>query len=404
MLVKTLNILEISTVFIVISSLETVFSEECTMKHVFCPVCGSVCSKYGRTKSGSQRWFCKKCSVAFTQKIDNSAKQLQSFLNWLFTKETQKEMPGNGRTFRRKTFGFWDIWPMPPKIEEKRDVVYVDGIYISRKVCILICCDDKHVLGWYLCRYEHAGAWRTLLSRIAEPKIVVSDGGSGFSKAIKKIWPNAEHQRCVFHVFCQIKRYTTSRPKTAAGIELYSIARDLLHLKDRNEAEKWTDRFIEWMKKYNHFLSRMTCDEYGNMRPTHERLLKAQRSILRLLREGTMFTYLDKKLIEEIGKIPSTTNQIEGSINSRLRAMLREHRGLSVERRIKAVFWWCYMHSPEPLSANELLKVMPTDKSISDIYRKMTRQEKLSDSIPGWGDAIVWTEFHRLGDYPSYWD
>ena len=163
------------------------------MKHVFCPVCGSVCSKYGRTKSGSQRWFCKKCSVAFTQKIDNSAKQLQSFLNWLFTKETQKEMPGNGRTFRRKTFGFWDIWPMPPKIEEKRDVVYVDGIYISRKVCILICCDDKHVLGWYLCRYEHAGAWRTLLSRIAEPKIVVSDGGSGFSKAIKKIWPNAEH-------------------------------------------------------------------------------------------------------------------------------------------------------------------------------------------------------------------
>ena len=99
-----------------------------------------------------------------------------------------------------------------------------------------------------------------------------------------------------------------------------------------------------------------------------------------------------------------TTNQIEGGVNARLREMLRSHRGLSIERRIKAVFWWCYMHSPEPLSANELLKVMPTDKSISDIYRKMTRQEKLSDSIPGWGDAIIWTEFHRSGDYPSYWD
>lgn len=130
----------------------------------------------------------------------------------------------------------------------------------------------------------------------------ISDSGSGFSKAIKKIWPDTEHQRCVFHVFCQIKRYTTSRPKTAAGIELYRIARDLLHIKDKKEAEKWIERFIEWMKKYNRFLSRMTYDEYGNMRSTYERLLKAQRSILKLLRERSMFTYLDKKLIEEIGK------------------------------------------------------------------------------------------------------
>ena len=87
-----------------------------------------------------------------------------------------------------------------------------------------------------------------------------------------------------------------------------------------------------------------------------------------------------------------------------LEQMLRNHRGLSIERRIKAVFWWCYMHSPEPLSATELLKVMPTDKSISDIYKKMTGQGKLSDSIPAWGDAIIWNEFHRSNDYPCYWD
>ena len=51
------------------------------------------------------------------------------------------------------------------------------------------------------------------------------------------------------------------------------------------------------------------------------------------------------------------------------------------------------MHSPEPLDAPELLKTMPTDKSISDIYKKMTKQEKLSGVIPDWGDAIVWSEF-----------
>lgn len=374
------------------------------MLHVVCPVCGSVCTRYGKTKAGSQRWFCNSCSVAFTQKIDNSAKQLQIFLKWLFSKELQKDMPGGGRTFRRKTAQFWELWPLPPKIETNRNVLFVDGIYLSRKACVLICCDDEHVLGWYLCRYEHARAWAALMKRIAEPKIVVSDGGTGFTKALKKVWPHARHQRCVYHVFCQIKRYTTSKPQTAAGTELYVLAKDLLHLKNIAERDRWTKRFLQWNRKYYQFLSQMTYDEHGNGRPTHERLIKAQRSIVRLLQEGTMFTYLDKSLQSEIRKIPSTNNQIEGGINARLRAMLREHRGLSVERRIKAVFWWCYMHSPEPLSVSEILKVMPTDKSIADIYKRMTNKERLEDSIPMWGDAIVWEEFHKPLEYPVFWD
>lgn len=374
------------------------------MKYVICPVCGNRCIKYGKNKSGSQRWYCKTCSSSVTPKIENSSKQLKIFLKWLFGKQAQKEMPGEGRTFRRKTNEFWNIWTLPSKVEEPRDVVFVDGIYIGRKACVLVCCDDKNVLGWYLCRYENARAWKTLMSRIAEPRVVVSDGGTGFAKALKKSWPSAKHQRCLFHVFCQVKRYTTNRPKTAAGIELYALAKDLLHLETNNDKEIWVSRFIDWMKKYNSFLSQLTYDEYGNSRYTHERLIKAQRSLMRLLKEETMFTYLDKELIAELDKIPRTNNQIEGGINSRLREMLRLHRGLSVEKRIKAVFWWCYMHSPEPLSASEILRVMPTDKSIAEIYKKMTKQEKLSGLIPDWGDAVVWSELHHSGEYPSYWD
>ena len=189
-----------------------------------------------------------------------------------------------------------------------------------------------------------------------------------------------------------------------AGIELYILAKDLLHLETEEEAEKWTDRFLNWTQKHHKFLSQMTYDENGHKRPTHERLLKAQRSILRLLKERTMFTYLKESLRAEIKGIPSTTNRIEGGINSRLRAMLRDHRGLSIERRIKAVFWWCYMYSPKVLSASEILKVMPTEKSIADIYGKMTKQERIGEVIPMWGDAVVWGELHRSSDYPVYWD
>ena len=31
-----------------------------------------------------------------------------------------------------------------------------------------------------------------------------------------------------------------------------------------------------------------------------------------------------------------------------LREMLRMHRGLSTIRRIKAIFWWCYVHTESP--------------------------------------------------------
>ena len=374
------------------------------MKHVTCPVCGKVCTKYGKNRSGTQRWRCKDCSLTITPKIDTTAKQLQTFLKWLFSRQTQKEMDGEGRTFRRKTVQFWNIWPMPPKIESSRDVVFVDGIYMGRKACVLICCDDKNVLGWYLCRYEHAMAYKALLSRIAEPLVVVSDGGTGFAKALKKTWPNAHHQRCTFHVFSQVKRYTTGNPKTPAGMELYILAKDLLHLKDQAEMEKWVHRFMDWMERYRDFLSQMTRDENGQLRPTHERLLKARNSLIRLVREGTMFTYLDEDLLGEIERIPATNNQIEGGVNARLRAMLRDHRGLNIERRIKAVFWWCYMHSPEPLPAAELLDVMPTDKSINDIYNRLVPQKKIDGSIPTWGDAIVWGELHRSNAYPGLWN
>ena len=260
------------------------------------------------------------------------------------------------------------------------------------------------MLGWYLCRYEHARAYNALLSRIAAPLVVVSDGGTGFAKALRKTWPGTRHQRCIFHVFCQVKRYTTSRPKTAAGVELYGLARELLHLENQKEVETWVHHFLDWKEKYRKFLSQMTRDEDGRYMPTHERLLKAHNSLLKLLREGTMFTYLDKALLQKTGKIPTTNNPIEGGVNARLRAMLRDHRGLNIERRIKVVFWWCYVHLPEPLSAAEIIKMMPTDRSITDIYNRLTAQKKGDGRLLSFGQSVVWSELHRTSSYPALWN
>ena len=51
------------------------------MNQVNCPVCGNKCIKSGKTKARSQRWLCKECKSSVTRKIDNTAKELQIFLD-----------------------------------------------------------------------------------------------------------------------------------------------------------------------------------------------------------------------------------------------------------------------------------------------------------------------------------
>ena len=131
--------------------------------------------------------------------------------------------------------------------------------------------------------------------------------------------------------------------------------------------------------------------------------MRARRSLVRLVGAGTLFTYLDPALAAE-GPLPSTNNRIEGGVNSRLRAMMRDHRGLSIERRPKAIFWWCYAHSPSPLPASEILRVMPTDRSIAEICGRLDERRRLEGTIPQWGDAVVWSELHHSEPYRMDWD
>ena len=104
------------------------------------------------------------------------------------------------------------------------------------------------------------------------------------------------------------------------------------------------------------------------MQWTHERLVRARNSLSTLIQQDVLFTYLDHDLCVQ-GPIARTNNQIEGAVNAQLCAMLRTHRGLSLIRRAKAVFWWCYMHTENPLPAAEILRTMPTDNDITHLYQ-----------------------------------
>lgn len=367
-----------------------------------CPVCGRRMARNGRTSAGRTRWRCTGRGASSTRRVDNAAKRLEEFLGWLLGRRRMADMPGGGRTFRRRTAEFWSIWPMPPKVEGRRRVVHLDGIHLGRKACVLIACDDEHALGWHLCRSENSRAWSALMSRIAAPDVAVSDGGDGFARALRRTWPGTAHQRCLYHAFCQVRRYTTSRPRTQAGVELYGLARALLSITTLGEADGWASLFLDWSERWDGFPSERTPVEGGGSVLTHERLVKARSSLTRLVRQDAMFTYLDPALSAD-GPLPSTNNRIEGA-NSRIREMLRDHRGMSLERRLKAIFWWCYMRSPDPLPAAEILRAMPTDGSIATIYDRMEERKRVEGTIPRWGDAIVWSELHHSEPYRMDWD
>lgn len=68
--------------------------------------------------------------------------------------------------------------------------------------------------------------------------------------------------------------------------------------------------------------------------------------------------------------------------------------------RIKAIFWWCYMHTENPLPAAEVLRTMPTDDDVDGLFANASARSKRDDGAPEeYGSGIVWSEFHMPTEY-----
>ena len=61
-------------------------------------------------------------------------------------------------------------------------------------------------------------------------------------------------------------------------------------VKTMDQALVWINELSVWRMTYSDFLREMTVDEFGNKRSTHERLLKAESSIWRMIRQQTLST------------------------------------------------------------------------------------------------------------------
>ena len=88
-----------------------------------------------------------------------------------------------------------------------------------------------------------------------------------------------------FTYFHRLKDTQQVDQNTLVGLEFYALTKELFDVKTLEDSRVWVNRFTDWIIEHKRFLSEITYDENGNSRPKHERLIKAEKSILRLLNE-----------------------------------------------------------------------------------------------------------------------
>ena len=87
----------------------------------------------------------------------------------------------------------------------------------------------------------------------------------------------------------------------------------------------WLLEYSAWCTKWATFLKEFTGKD-GRRVYTHERLRKARRILNKLVKDETLFTFVEMQQ-EYGGEWPSTNSAVE-SVNARLQDVFRHHRGL----------------------------------------------------------------------------
>ena len=275
------------------------------------------------------------------------------FVGWLVGKASQAEIDGTatGRSFRRRIAWCWDIIPSLPVTGEVFDEVQLDGFNLRTGWCLLVASVNARPVAFQWAGSENQAAWGALLARIPAPTVVVSDGGSGLNAALQQRWPDTRIQRCLVHVQRNVRRYVTTRAKTPAGRALWGLALKLTKVKDIPEMNTWLLLLSQWEAEFLSLTKQRTYARDGVIRPswarpnqkwwfTHQRLRSGHQVLSRLVKANHLFTFVDPAL--DGLEIASTTNQIEGGINSPMRNLLKRHRGLTEHHQKRALEWWLY--------------------------------------------------------------
>lgn len=184
----------------------------------------------------------------------------------------------------------------------------------------------ENLLKYYV-KYETNALYKQgieeLINKGFDVIAIVCDGRRGLIGS----FPNIPVQMCQFHQAAIVRRYITKNPRLPASIELQEI----VNLMKQTDKESFKGALKQWFIKWKDFLNERTINETtGKTYYTHKRLRSAYRSLKNNL--PWLFTWYDNIELN----IPNTNNALEGNF-ANLKNKLRNHNGLSIERKKKFI-------------------------------------------------------------------
>lgn len=212
-------------------------------------------------------------------------------------------------------------------ISKDRDVVInIDTTYWGRGFGLMIIKDTfRNKILWYkFVRNETVAGYSEGINWLHSHGFtiygIVCDGMRGLFKELRQY----KLQMCQFHMIQIVRRHLTTNPDLEASRELLNLVYSLSKI---SEAEFRTT-LTDWHDKWQKFLSEKTILSDGKSYFKHPRTRAAYNSIRYYL--PWLWTYERYPDLH----IPNTNSAIE-SLNQRLKTLLRNHSGISKERRKK---------------------------------------------------------------------
>jgi hypothetical protein len=315
----------------------------------YCKSCGLKLRKDGFNRNGRQRWECSSC---------NSSKQLyrydlrqryalKQFVDYLISTASATDAFGSTSTYNRQSVWCWAIQPHPIVTGEVYDHLIIDAKPLKGSTCAIVR-SHEYVINWKHGISENAALWRETLSVLTQPDAVVCDGQRGIFKAIGQLWSGIVIQRCHVHVRRNIRIKLTRNPQTVAGADLQWLMSQLGQVNDEDSMAVFVTLFDELYAKHLNFLNERTHNTNPEgrrkWRYTHGKVRSAYRQINKLIDDDQLFAFVTHPEL----KLPSTTNGLEGGINSRIDELIMRHRGMSLTRQQRLVDWYLDSRTEQP--------------------------------------------------------
>lgn len=283
--------------------------------------------KYGRI-GGVQRYKCNQCGKQFL--ANNRLSNNEIWQLYTEGKQTYNQLGAkfgcSAKTIQRHIDKI--------QVERSRHFeaavnVLMDTTYFGRTFGVMVFKDSitgKFLLKKYV-KQETNKLYKEGIEEICRRGIsvqaIICDGRKG----LLGLFGNIPMQMCQFHQIATITRYLTRKPKIPAGIELRALS---LRLTKNNKTD-FSSQLDAWYNKWDSFLKERTKSiTTGKTYYTHKRLRSAYFSLKRNLQ--WLFTFEDYRDL----MIPNTTNALDGAF-SNLKNKLRNHNGLSLERKKKFI-------------------------------------------------------------------